>query len=243
MIDMKRLKDKPCSRISVPVKTSGVYAIINNFNGKKYIGSSYNCRGRLSSHLSFLRYSKHSNKHLQNAFDQCSIENFSYVLLEEVNDLSKLYEREQYWIDFYKSYLPENGYNRARFAESSTRGQVPWNKDNWKTKVTAEQLILEYKSGVLLEALAAKYHIADALISGILKVNNIIPKITGRPKGREVSERLIKAVEKYYVDGHTVRECVKKFKMPQSTIRQYLEDHHCLRSKHFQLHPKTTRGY
>lgn len=240
---MKRLNDQPYLRIAIPVHTSGVYAIVNNFNGKRYIGSSDDCRGRLGTHLSLLRYGKHHNKHLQNAFDQCAIENFSYILLEEVKDLSKLHEREQYWMDYYQVYFPESGYNKARFAECSAHGQVGWNKDNWKTKVSIEQLILEYRSGMLLEDLADKYHIADRTISNILKANGIIPKISGRPKGREASGKLISAIEKYYLIGHTVRECVKKFNMPQTTVRQYLADRNCLRSKHFQLHPKTTRGY
>lgn len=241
---MKRLKDKPYSRIDIPTKTSGVYAIVNNFNAKKYIGSSDDCRGRLGTHLSLLRYGKHHNKHLQNAFDQSAIENFSFVLLEKVEDLSKLHEREQYWMDYYESYFPDKGYNKARFAECSARGIKPWNTDNWKTKVTIEQLISEYKNGMDILDLVAKYHISNRTIGILLRQNGIIPIKTGRPKHtRQISIKQINKIENYYVSGHTLRECVAKFNIAQTTLNYYLKERGCLRNNHFQLHPKTTRGY
>jgi hypothetical protein len=72
----------------------------------------------------------------------------------------------------------------------------------------------------------------------------VIPVKTGRPKHtRQVSIKQIDKIEKYYVVGHTIRECVKKFGIAQTTLNYYLKERGCLRNNHFQLHPKITRGY
>ena len=44
---------------------------------------------------------------------------FIYKIIEEVQDKDKLIKREQYWLDFYESYLPSNGYNRSKTAFGS----------------------------------------------------------------------------------------------------------------------------
>lgn len=48
--------------------TSGVYAIVNTLNGKKYVGSTKCFKERFAEHRSQLRSNKHKNIHLQNAF-------------------------------------------------------------------------------------------------------------------------------------------------------------------------------
>ena len=241
---MKLLKDKPYSSINIPTKTSGIYAIVNNFNGKRYVGSSQDCRERLGHHLSLLRYGKHQNQHLQNAFNQCLIENFLYILLEEVKDLSKLHEREQYWMDYYKSYEKDKGYNKARFAEASARGLVGWNKDSWQKKVSKQQIVDEYLSGLITTDLVLKYHIRPTTIGRILHEANATRSKTGRPKHtRQISIEQINEIENFYSSGHTIRECVKKFGIAQTTLNYYLKERGCLRSNHFQIHPKVTRGY
>lgn len=43
---------------------SGIYMIINNVNGKKYIGSSVNIYNRLHGHFKLLKENRSHNKHL-----------------------------------------------------------------------------------------------------------------------------------------------------------------------------------
>ena len=97
---------------------TGVYKIHNKINNKVYIGSaakSFNLRKNV--HFSNLRNNKHKNIYLQNSFNKYGEENIRFQIIEECDPLVCV-EREQYWIDYYKSYLPEFGYNIRRNAAS-----------------------------------------------------------------------------------------------------------------------------
>src|SRR5690606_9140620 len=78
----------------------GIYSVVNNVNGKCYIGSSYNLRRRRTDHLRALRDGKHPNKILQAAYKKYGEENFSFEFIEHVPDTSLLIKREQAWVDF-----------------------------------------------------------------------------------------------------------------------------------------------
>ena len=70
---------------------SGVYKITTS--SKVYIGQTRNFKGRHQSHLNGM----HSKKVQMN-------ENSTFEIIEIVLDLSKLNERELYWINFYDAY-------------------------------------------------------------------------------------------------------------------------------------------
>ena len=91
-------------------KTSGIYLITSKHNGNKYVGQSVNIGRRWNEHLSDLRLNKHGAKYLQNHFNKYGIEDLSFEVLEEVIDLQKLTEREQYWMD---TLNPEFNYKHA----------------------------------------------------------------------------------------------------------------------------------
>lgn len=93
----------------------GIYAIINRDNGKIYIGSAaVSITRRRNGHRCHLRYRRHNSIYLQRAFEK-SPESFEFVIIEEMPGATKeeVLSREQFWMDFYKSYVPENGYNMA----------------------------------------------------------------------------------------------------------------------------------
>jgi predicted GIY-YIG superfamily endonuclease len=48
----------------------GIYAIVNEINGKRYIGSTNKFESRFKQHLWNLRKNKHDNKKLQFAYDE-----------------------------------------------------------------------------------------------------------------------------------------------------------------------------
>lgn len=77
----------------------GIYAVKNDLNGKMYIGSSAYVRKRWNTHIYQLRHNKHHNKALQDDFNLFGEQSFSLVVLEEVEDKSKLYDREQHFLD------------------------------------------------------------------------------------------------------------------------------------------------
>lgn len=102
--------------LRVTGKDSGVYGIQNRNNLKIYIGSSINLNRRKEKHKNLLRNRKHCSVSLLKEFWE-SPESFEFVTIE-LADKSRLKEREQFWLDFYKPYLPEFGYNQSPSAHS-----------------------------------------------------------------------------------------------------------------------------
>lgn len=90
-------------------KTTGIYKIINCIDGKVYIGQSINIENRFIVHISNINNNK--NSILYNTIRKYGIENFEFIIIEEIVDVNKLDERETYWIGHYKSNDRNYGYN------------------------------------------------------------------------------------------------------------------------------------
>jgi group I intron endonuclease len=93
--------------------TSGIYAIVNNATNSMYIGSAVNMTRRLNTHRQLLKKGKHYSVHLQNAYTKYGETMFRYETVEFVDDKTKLIDREQLWIDFFKP-----TYNKRKKANS-----------------------------------------------------------------------------------------------------------------------------
>lgn len=102
-----------------------VYEIKNLINGKRYIGSTVNKRKRWRRHRNWLQDNKHSNNHLQNAWNKYGEENFEFSVLEKVGDEDNLLDKEQEYLD-----KEDPEYNVAIDAKASMRGisgeDHPW---------------------------------------------------------------------------------------------------------------------
>lgn len=68
------------------VNKAGIYAFVNNINGKQYIGSAKDLYLRLNEHLR----KRKSNKALQSAILKHGIENFSFCVYEYFTYVDKL---------------------------------------------------------------------------------------------------------------------------------------------------------
>jgi len=89
---------------------SGIYAIENKINGKRYIGSAVNIRRRFIEHKSPLRRGIHWNRYLQRAWDMHGEESFSFRPILFC-DKSNLIYFEQRVIDTVDASNPNVGYN------------------------------------------------------------------------------------------------------------------------------------
>lgn len=78
---------------------SGIYKFTNNINKKVYIGSSINLRKRFSDHLRLLKINSHHSKHFQSAWNKYGENNFSFEILEIVENSFELLIKEQYYLD------------------------------------------------------------------------------------------------------------------------------------------------
>lgn len=95
---------------------SGIYIIKNLLNEKIYVGSSVNIKKRFQEHKFDLRRNKHANFHLQKSWNLYGEENFLFIELEYC-DKTLLLEREQLWIDYYKTHKEEKDlYNICQIA-------------------------------------------------------------------------------------------------------------------------------
>ena len=80
--------------------SSGVYAIVNLLNNKKYIGSTHSLRKRFRQHFNDLVKQKHPNIILQRAFNKYGYKHFGFIILERCEDIaSTLLSIEQKYID------------------------------------------------------------------------------------------------------------------------------------------------
>ncbi len=95
----------------------GVYLIFNWVNGKAYIGSSITLNLRINQHKSDLKKNVHHNPHLQKAWNKYWSVSFDFYIIEYCKK-EILLEREQYWIDKFKSFDKKLGYNISPTAAS-----------------------------------------------------------------------------------------------------------------------------
>lgn len=93
---------------------SGIYKIINKINSRSYIGSSVCIETRWKVHKNLLTKNVHWNDHLQRAWNKYGEENFSFEVIEEVLDRTRLLDREQHYLD--------NEKHKYNFAEIARGG-------------------------------------------------------------------------------------------------------------------------
>lgn len=88
---------------------AGVYQIYNRETNKRYIGSSIDIERRLKEHKRNLKANRHSNQHLQNAWNKYQ----EYLIFEalEYCEPDQCLKLEQQYINYYDSANREFGYN------------------------------------------------------------------------------------------------------------------------------------
>lgn len=91
----------------------GIYKITNNLNGKSYIGQSVDIKRRWNEHKRNIGSNKNP---MYLDFEKYGLDNFSFEILEEC-EITKLDEREIYWISNYNTY--KQGYNLTTGGKSN----------------------------------------------------------------------------------------------------------------------------
>lgn len=73
---------------------TGIYEIVNDVNGKRYVGSAVNHIVRWRAHRARLNAGNHHSRHLQAAWEKYGSEAFSFRMIEDC-PVAELIEREQ----------------------------------------------------------------------------------------------------------------------------------------------------
>ena len=98
-------------------RSSGVYQIRNTNTDKIYVGSAVNFSERRGKHKYYLKKGTHHSIHLQRSWEKHGIDAFRFEVLEIVENLDQLVEREQHYLDTLKPF-DDNGYNICRVANN-----------------------------------------------------------------------------------------------------------------------------
>ena len=204
------------------MRTAYIYMIINVINGKFYIGSTDDIKGRWHTHLYCLNKNIHHSKHLQHAWNKYGEEAFEFEVLEEfeVEDKQEQFNREQLYLDLFKPWDSNIGYNISQKAEyGGFYAQI--GEECHNAKITNEQaiqikkLIIEGKTNKEIKDF---FNCDDTQI-----ISNIGYGISWRDVGQELNE---KCYEIYSYTRKGMRYATKDFinNNKENILKLYFED-------------------
>ena len=167
-----------------------IYKITNIINGKSYIGQTKNAiKERWRYHIkdSFNKNRESYNFAIHRAIRKYGINNFKIEEIENC-DISKLDEREIYWINYYNTYY--NGYNLT-LGGGGTK----------KLELNEEEIIKDYKVLKTIQNVANKHNCSSGSINNIL----IKHKIDIKSAPEQAKEKSMK-VQRFDLYGNLLEE-------------------------------------
>ena len=199
---MTQLLDSNGNTITRPNKNNpkvpGVYMIIHPATGKAYLGSTENLYGREKKHKYMLKSNSHTNKPLQEAYNQDNRTEFVHLSMDS---REKAYEYEQLMLDDFSN--TGSIFNIAIDAKASTKGLT--RSDDTKIKIgiahtgkkaSPEQLLKQSLSHL---GKVPNQNQLDALkLGGILNLKNISINGVIYKGAKEISEALNLTTETVY---------------------------------------------
>lgn len=140
----------------------GIYRIINNINGKVYIGQSTDIEKRWIKHKNapFNENSNCYNTPFSRAIRKYGTDVFSFEIIEQCLN-EELNEKEIYWISFYNSTNKEKGYNICLGGNNTQHAN--------KIELDLLEQIIDQlvHTSLTQEEIAEKYDLAQSTISMI----------------------------------------------------------------------------
>jgi group I intron endonuclease len=106
------------------INTCGIYKIVNKVTNQCYVGQSQRIEKRIKEHFRLLRWGKHTNPHLQNAFNKYGADNFYGAIEVECADLDELDMLENAFLKEDAWFEEPTVYNIADFAKAPMRGKT-----------------------------------------------------------------------------------------------------------------------
>jgi group I intron endonuclease len=92
-------------------EVASIYMLFNKVNRKVYIGQTNRTAYRKYTHFINLGVNKHTNSYLQRSYNKYGKDAFEFHVIEFVDDVKNLNEREHYYVHLCGSRLSDYGYN------------------------------------------------------------------------------------------------------------------------------------
>lgn len=185
-----------------------IYAITNIENKKVYTGSTIcKLKKRWQEHRSMLRNNKHHSRHLQNSWNKYGESSFVISILEKIQRKENMLEREQYWLDFYKSWDINIGYNisKSAYAPMVERNHTEEAKRKISKHFSGRKLTKEHKKKIGLAS--SKNQLGE---------NNHISKLT--------TESVREIRRKYKPHKYSQQRLAKEYGVSKTAIQQVVEN-------------------
>lgn len=148
----------------MPYKTDicGLYKIVNKMTGQCYVGQSQRCKKRIKEHFRLLRWNKHTNPHLQNAYNKYGAENFYGAIEIECESLNELDQLENCFLKGDAWFEEPTVYNIADFAKAPMRGKTHSEETKERIRLGRRASTFDFRSpeyrATLSKAQMARFH-------------------------------------------------------------------------------------
>lgn len=144
------------------IDVCGLYKLVNKATGQCYVGQSQRVKKRIKEHFRLLRLNKHTNPHLQNAYNKYGAEAFVGQIEAEVQDLEELDSLETAFLQGDAWFEEPTMYNIADFAKAPMRGRTHSEEVRQRIRLGRRAATFDYKSEeyrkTLSQAQLARFH-------------------------------------------------------------------------------------
>lgn len=153
------------------IDVCGIYKLVNTVTGQCYVGQSQRAKKRIKEHFRLLRQNKHTNKHLQNAYNKYGANAFYGAIEIECNNLEELDKLEEAFLQGKAWFEEPTIYNIADFAKAPMRGKTHSEKARERIKLGRNATTFDYRSpeyrATLSKAQMARFHADPKFIAKI----------------------------------------------------------------------------
>jgi group I intron endonuclease len=143
------------------INTCGLYKIVNSVTNQCYVGQSQRIEKRLKEHFRLLRWGRHTNKHLQRAYDKYGADSFYGVIEVECQNLEELDRLEEAFINGEAWFEEPTVYNISDFAKAPMRNKTHSEEVRQRIRLGRRASTFDYKSAeyrkTLSEAQMARF--------------------------------------------------------------------------------------
>lgn len=140
----------------------GIYKLVNKATGHCYVGQSQRAQKRIKEHFRLLRHNKHTNQHLQRAYNKYGAENFYGAIEVECESPEQLDALEEAFLKGDAWFEEKTMYNIADFAKAPMRGKTHSEEVRKRIRLGRRASTFDFKSKEYRETLSkaqmARFH-------------------------------------------------------------------------------------